>query len=343
MARSCDLSPVDFSSLSFATKLIIFAVTSLLVATASFGQQPPAALGNEPGTATSSPPTVTSESTVTVPAGTRFALVLTHPVNSKTTHRGDEVYAQISAPVAAGAQAVIPAGTFVQGQVQKLSRRGSRGEFLMQSVSLIFPNSYVLPVTGPVNIESDEETAYRNPSGRAKVLAIAAPLAGAGVGALIGSAAHTTQSMPFGGQTLTTSSPVGVGIGSMIGLAGGGVVSLVLLTRSPQFFVDVGSTMEMTLPRDLILSQTQLSKVRQSQAPAPLVTPPLPRPVVAPTSCGICSTPGTTGTPPVVIPGTPGTPPVVIPGAPGTPPVIVPGTPGTPPVVIPGAPPIPPQ
>lgn len=270
-------------------------------------------------------------------------LILTHPVNSKTTHRGDEIYAQMSAPVTSNAHTVIPVGTFVQGQVQKLSRRGSRGEFLMQSVSLIFPNGYVVPIAGPVNIESDEETAYRNPSSGTKVLAIAAPLAGAGVGALIGSAAHTTQSMPFGGQTLTTSTPMGVGIGSMIGLAAGGVVSLVLLTRSPQFFVDVGSSMGMVLPHALVLSEKQLSEARHAQAPAPLVTPPLPRPVAAPTNCGVCSTPGTTGSPPVVIPGTPGTPPVVIPGAPGTPPVVVPGSPGTPPVVIPGTPAIPPQ
>ena len=320
--RGCGISSFFSSSVSFPSNTILCVVGSLLVASAVFAQQPPAAVGKDAGRARSSQPTATSDSTVTVPAGTRMVLVLTHPVNSKTTHRGDEVYAQTSAPVAAGAQAVIPAGTFVQGQVQKLSRRGSRGEFLMQSVSLVFPNGYVVPVSGPIHIESDEETAYRNPSSRAKILAIAAPLAGAGMGALIGSAAHTTQSMPFGGQTLTTSTPMGVGMGSMIGLAAGGVVSLVLLTRSPQFFVDVGSTMQMILPHALVLSEKQLAKAGRSQATAPLVTPPVPRPIFAPTECGICSSPE-----PPSAPGSPGTPPTVIPGAPGTPDIVVPGTP----------------
>lgn len=322
MARRCGISSVVFSSVSFPSNTMLCVITSLLVASAVFAQQPPAAVGKDAGRARSSAPTVTSESTVTVPAGTRMVLVLTHPVNSKTTRRGDEIYAQTSAPVAAGAQALIPAGTFVQGQVQKLSRRGSRGEFLMQSVSLVFPNGYVVPVSGPVNIESGEETAYRTPSNRTKILAISAPLAGAGMGALIGSAAHTTQSMPFGGQTLTTSTPMGVGVGSMIGLAAGGVVSLVLLTRSPQFFVDVGSTMQMVLPRALALSEKQMAKAGHAQATAPLVTPPVPRPVFAPTDCGICSTPE-----PPSAPGTPGTPPTVIPGAAGTPDIVIPGTP----------------
>jgi hypothetical protein len=41
-------------------------------------------------------------STVTIPAGTRFALVLTNPVSNKTMHRGDVVYAQTTAPVTVG-------------------------------------------------------------------------------------------------------------------------------------------------------------------------------------------------------------------------------------------------
>jgi hypothetical protein len=324
--RYSGICSTPFSPVSLSTNTIMFAAASLLLATAVFAQQTPPVKPRDAAAASSKQPTVTKETTITVPAGTRLALVLTHPVNSKSTHRGDEIYAQTSAPATEGAQAVIPVGTFVQGQVQKLSRRGTRGEFVMQSVSLIFPNGYVASIPGPINIESDEETAYRNPGGRAKVLAIAAPLAGAGVGALIGSAAHTTQSMPFGGQTLTTSTPVGVGIGSMIGLATGGVVSLVLLTRSPQFFVDVGSTMQMILPHALVLSEKQLAKAGPSQAPVPLVTPPVPRPIFMPRNCGICSSPE-----PPRTPGTPGTPPMVIPGAPGTPPVVIPGTPPTPP------------
>src|ERR1039458_1905772 len=40
--------------------------------------------------------------TETIPAGTRFALVLTHPIQSRYIHRGDDIYAQITAPITLG-------------------------------------------------------------------------------------------------------------------------------------------------------------------------------------------------------------------------------------------------
>jgi hypothetical protein len=53
------------------------------------------------------------KSTVTIPAGTRIALVLTQPIQSRYIHRGDDIFAQVLSPVDAGNQVVIPAGTFV--------------------------------------------------------------------------------------------------------------------------------------------------------------------------------------------------------------------------------------
>ena len=182
--------------------------------------------------------------TETIPAGTRFALVLTNPIFSNTTHRGDEIHAQTTAPVIVGDHVVIPGGVFVQGKVDKLTRHGTRSEMQMQSVAVIFPDGYVVNIAGPVIIESDEGTAWLNPSGRAATGAIVAPMAGLGLGALIGSAAHTTQSSTLGGMTMTSSTPKGIAIGSIVGLAAGGVVALVMLTHSHQFFVDVGSPMQ---------------------------------------------------------------------------------------------------
>ncbi len=266
---------------------------------------------------------------VIIPAGTRFALVLTNPVSSKTSHRGDEIYAQTTAPVTVGDQVAIPAGTFIQGKIEKLTRNGSRGEMLLQSVAVIFPDGYVATLVGPINIESDEGTAWLNPGGGTKAAAIVAPMAGLGLGAAIGSAAHTTRTTTFAGTTMTSSTPKGLAIGSLVGLAAGGVVALVLLTHSHQFFVDVGSPMQMTLPQPLTLAQNQiddaLREAQEHPAPPPM---PAPRPVVLPAPVsvdhGTCFTPPTPGTPPTVIPGTPG--PDGIPG----PPTVIPGTPPTP-------------
>lgn len=147
------------------------------------------------------------------------------------------MYAQTTAPVLVGDRAVIPAGIFAQGKLDKVKRDSSRAEMQMSSAAIVFPDGYIASVTGPLNLESDEGTAWRDPSSAARAGAIIAPFAGAGIGALIGSAAHTTQSATLGGTTITSSSPKGVAIGSVVGLAVGGVVSIAILLDSRQFFV----------------------------------------------------------------------------------------------------------
>jgi hypothetical protein len=224
----------------------------LLVAAQAVAQEPPQTKGEPEQQSTSQAP---SNAPLTIPAGTRLALVLTHPVDSRFTHRGDEIFAQTTAPATVGDQVAIPAGTFVQGKVDKLRRRGSRGELLMQSVSVVFPNGYVASISGPVNLESSEGTAWNNPGTGAKVGMFAAPFAGLGLGTLIGNAAHTTHTTTFAGMTTTTSSLKGVAIGGMTGLAAGTVVSFVLLAHSHHFYVELGSPLEMILPQPVALAR----------------------------------------------------------------------------------------
>ena len=99
-----------------------------------------------------------------VRAGTQLALVLTHPIDSKTMHRGDTVFAETTSPVFVDHQVVIPAGAFVQGKVEKLTRQGSRAEMLMQSVSLALPDGSVVNIGGPLEIASGEGTAWEIPA-----------------------------------------------------------------------------------------------------------------------------------------------------------------------------------
>jgi hypothetical protein len=268
------------------------------------------------------------EAPITIPAGTHLALALVHPVDSKATHRGDEIFAQTTSPVIVASQVVIPAGTFVQGKVDKLARRSSRGELLMQSVSVVFPNGYVASIGGPVNMESDEGTAWKNPSSATKAGIIAAPLAGLGIGAAIGASQHTTQSSTLGGTTITSNTPKGLAIGSVVGLATGAAVALVLLARSHHFYVQQGSPLDMSLPQPVILAQAQTTNTESAAAPVttlPKRPPPLPMP--ASTNHGTCYVPGMPGTLGSYIPGTP-----PIGDSPGTPGTFIPGTPPTPPV-----------
>lgn len=279
-----------FSTLAgIHAKRALALLTTLTFSAACIAQnqaQPPA----DPEPQTSQSQSQQPAAIETIPAGTRFALVLTSPVASKTTHRGDEIQAQTTAPIAVGDHVVIPAGVFVQGTVDKLTRKGSRGEVLMESAKVIFPDGYVANIPGPLTIESEEGTAWRAPGGRAATGAVIAPFAGLGLGALIGSAAHTTQSSTLGGTTITSSTPKGLAIGSTVGMAAGAVVAIAILAHSRQFFVDVGAPMQMTLPQPVTLTASEVGDaVREAQErpvavprPSPRPVPPLPTPYPCP-------------------------------------------------------------
>lgn len=280
--------------------------------------------------------------TITIPAGTRLALVLTHPIQSRQIRRGDDIYAQTTAPVTSGDQLVIPGGTFVQGTVDKLGRNGNRGEVRLQSMAITFPDGYVAPVPGPITLETNEGYALKDPGSRRSLSAVALPAAGAGVGALIGFAAGSSSSSattPFpagctGGPpfcTTTTTPNFGTKgrdaiIGAGIGTAIGAVASFSLLFGSHHFFIDVGAPVEMTLQAPISLDRNEVNAAVQQSAEHPVAQQAvLPRPMPPATiDQGTCMSPGTPGTPPTVIPGAPG--PDGIPG----PPTIIPGTPPTP-------------
>jgi hypothetical protein len=101
------------------------------------------------------------EASATLPGGTRLVLILTHPVDSRTTRRGDGIYTETTAPVTLDKRVVMPAGTFVQGKVEKLTRHGTRAEMVMRSVAIIFPDGYVTNIGGPMTIKAKK--AQRGP------------------------------------------------------------------------------------------------------------------------------------------------------------------------------------
>jgi hypothetical protein len=326
-------------------RYILAALTTLLFSLTCMAQDNPQSQPAPPASqtmqASATPPAVQI-----VPAGTRIALVLTHPIQSRYIHRGDDIYAQIISPVNSGTEMQIPPGTFVTGKVDKLEvKSGGRAELHLQSMSITFPDGYVAPVSGPVTLESNEGYALKDPGNRRMAGALAVVGGGAGLGALIGHSVGTSQS------TLTTTLPPGcnpalpnclsssiptagskgidTGIGATVGGAIGGITAFVLLASSRHFFLDVGTPVDMVLTQPLSLQQNQISGAGRQSGQYPVsIQPVAPRPLPPPdTDHGTCYIPGTPGTPPTIIPGTPG--PDGIPG----PPTIIPGTlptPGTP-------------
>lgn len=164
--RSVSSHPLFITLARARAKQSIALAATLLLTLTGFAQDR-AQTGQEPEPQ-SSQALAAPSSTLTIPAGTRVALVLTYPVQSRSIHRGDDVYAQITSPVNSGNEVAIPPGTFVQGKVDKLEQKGGRGELHLQSMSITFPNGYVAPVSGPVTMESDEGYALKDPGKAAR-------------------------------------------------------------------------------------------------------------------------------------------------------------------------------
>jgi hypothetical protein len=333
-------------------KQAVAVVTMLLVTFPCFAQsqtQPPSPPDSQTSSQAPAPP---QPSTVIIPAGTRFALVLTHPIQTRYVQRGDDIYAQLTAPVTSGDEVVIPPGTLVDGKVDKLQRRSGRAELYLQSMTVTFSDGYVAPISGPMVLESSDAYVLKDPGPGRIAGAFALPVAGAGLGALIGHSVASSQNTtitntlppgcvgpPPGCLSSSLSVPPNKGkstvIGAAVGAAIGGVTSLLLLTNSHNFFLDVGSPVEMVLQQPLSLEGDPLSgAVGQSEQSPVEMQPIAPRPVATPlppdSDHGTCHTPGTPGTPDTVIPGTP-----PIGDSPGTPDTVIPGIPSTPPTPYP--------
>jgi len=249
----------------------------------------------------------TSKPKIVVPAGTTVVLSLTDPILAKSAKAGDSVYAQTAFPVTVNNQMAIPPGTYVQGQIDTLTRPGwfsPHAQFQMHFTKIIFANGYTVEIGGPRSVSLGEPAA-----------APASPAPG------------------------TTSPPAEDVIAAV-------ATPYVLVTSRNDVLLDNDSQIEMVLQVPLRLNAAKVAAAvgQTNPPPAQLKSAtrcrPIPGTPGTPTTV-IPGTPGTPGTPDIVIPGGPGMPPTVIPGTPatpGTPDTVIPGSPGSPGIPCPAGP-----
>ena len=159
--------------------------------------------------------------------------------------------------------------------------------------------------------------------------AVAAPAIGSARTTLVGHTANGSSGMTVHSLTISPDRMQSPAIGAIAGLAIGGMAGWVLLAHSQQFFVDLGSPMELNLPHLLTPARDRvMAAVHQSVWQPALVRPVArrpPPPTLPPALTRTCSTPDKPGTPPTVIPEIP-----PLGHMPGTPDTVIPGTPSIP-------------
>src|ERR1700693_2633049 len=82
-----------------------------------------------------------------VPSGTRLPLILHNAVTTRNAKPGDPIYLETLFPVVIDNRILIPAGSYVQGEIQEARRPGKvkgTGEIRLRLNSMILPNGYAV-------------------------------------------------------------------------------------------------------------------------------------------------------------------------------------------------------
>src|ERR1019366_3587081 len=201
-------------------------------------------------------PSVESEKPMlTIPAGTRVPLSLKQAISTKTARDGDPVYAETAFPFVVNERVVIPAGTYIQGKVERVRRGGhvkGRAELLIHFTSMIYPSGYTVMLGGSVeNTPGAEKTSMKDSEGTIRQDSETGRKAksaaeGAGTGAVIGAVTN-------GGK----GAGIGAGIGGVAGLAIG------MLSRGADVRLEPGTSIEMEIQREVTVDASRVSARRE--------------------------------------------------------------------------------
>jgi hypothetical protein len=106
-------------------------------------------------------PSGTVSTDIIIPAETRVQLKLTNPMRARATHKGDSVRAVTAFPVTVGNQLAIPSGTYVDGVIDQMIKRGPSGHAQLQIhfTRLVFANGYSVLLDSATALAKNEDSA----------------------------------------------------------------------------------------------------------------------------------------------------------------------------------------
>lgn len=234
----------------------------LLIAGAAWGQadqanKPAGSQAPQDAAATTARPAADSHSIV-IPAGTKIPLSLKQAISTKNAREGDPVYAETTFPFVLNERVLIPAGTYIQGKISHVEHAGrskKRAELLIHFTSMIYPSGYTVMLPGYIEntpgaddkTVKDKEGTIQQDKDTGKRVEEAAK--GAAVGGTVGS---------IGG--LAAGGVNGARYGGLAGLAGG--VAWALLKHGPEVKLEVGTSIEMEIQRDVTVDGSRIQVAR---------------------------------------------------------------------------------
>jgi hypothetical protein len=223
----------------------------------------PAAAAARPAAAATAP-APSKSAQIQVPSGTHIPMVLHNGISTRTAKPGDPVYFETIFPIMINGKVVIPAGSYVSGEVTESKRPGrvkGRGELMIKLTTMILPNAYMVNLNaipsgagtgGGETVNSEGKVVGDSDKGTDAGTVIRSTEVGTGVGAGVGAATGH----------IGEGAGIGAGVGAVTGLAA------VLLTRGPDAELPRGSTVEAVISRPIFLDADKVQFTGPGQASA---------------------------------------------------------------------------
>ncbi len=200
-----------------------------------------------------------SPARIVVPSGTRLPLVLHNAITTRNAHPGDPVYFETLFPIVLNDKIVIPAGSYVQGEITEAKRPGrvkGTGELRIRLTTMILPNGYTVHFGAvPTNAGTggnesvDKEGTIHGDTDKADDAATV--IEDTGIGTAVGGVAGRS----------VEGAGIGAGVGAAVGLA------TVLLTRGPELELPRGTTVDVVIDHPLSLDTSKINFTEPGRAP----------------------------------------------------------------------------
>ena len=201
-------------------------------------------------------PESTQEQTIVIPAGTRIPLSLASPIAAKSARPGFAVRAITAFPVTVGTQLAIPVGTYVEGEIDKVTKGGNSGRSLqMHFTRILYANGYNVPVDG-----ANVVARALSPDSRSPEIATLSNTDANPIGPTYALAAQQSPGLP----PMQPPGPrFGAAIAAGIGAMAAGIVVAVLLARhggaGNGILFDTGWQFEMVLKSPVSINAANIA------------------------------------------------------------------------------------
>ena len=207
--------------------------------------------------------------TIMIPAGTKVPLRLESGISTKNAKPGDGVYARTTFPVTINDRVIIPAGTYMQGEIASVKRAGhvhGKAEVLMHFRTMIYPSGYTVALPGALESAPDaENTHVKGKEGTVQQ--------DSETGKKVGTAAKTAATGAVVGAVVDrgiSGAAIGGGMGAAVGTA------IALMTRGTDVRMPAGTTLEMVFERSVNVDSVKLGLQNTEIPGAPHAEPPKP-------------------------------------------------------------------